>query len=173
MSDARRWLTVEPLTAAAFRRYGEVLEIGAETPHRSINEGLAERYDALLRPDTQGDGGHPVVSIFRARPRALPLQLSRVERHRLGSQAFVPLAAQRFLVVVAEPGPPPAVEALRGFLATPGQGLSYARGVWHHPLLAIDDGGDFLVIDRAGPGAAQDCEERCLRGEGLWIRLGG
>lgn len=173
MSEPRRWLTVEPLTAEAFRPYGELIEIGAATLHYPINEGYAERYDALLRPDTQGDGGHPVISIFRARPRALPLQLSLVERHLLGSQAFVPLAAQRFLVVVAEPGPPPPVESLRCFLATAGQGLSYARGVWHHPLLAIDDGGDFLVVDRAGPGAAQDCEERCLRSEGLWIALAG
>lgn len=91
----------------------------------------------------------------------MPLRLTLVERHRLGSQFFIPLTPQRFLVVVAEAGPTPAPRALRAFLASPGQGINMRPGTWHHPLLALDHGGDFLVIDSASPGTPdipEDCE---------------
>jgi ureidoglycolate lyase len=157
-------LKAEPLTAQAFAPYGEVIEASAHASHFSINEGYAERYHDLARLDADGEGGRPLLSIFRAKPRAQPLQLSLVERHVLGSQAFMPLVPLRFVVVVAPAGPAPRVDQLRCFLAAPGQGVNYARGIWHHPLLAIDAAADFLVIDRGGPGDAADCEEHPLVG---------
>lgn len=167
---ARHWLAVEPLQPQAFRPFGDVIEAGDGVPRRTINEGFAERYDDLARLDTLRQGGHPVLSIFRARPRAWPLQLRLVERHRLGSQAFVPLRPQRFLVVVAPAGPAPQLSQLRCFMAGPGQGVNYAAGTWHHPLIALDAGGDFLVIDRGGPSAAEDCDEHALLDAQVWVR---
>jgi ureidoglycolate lyase len=35
--------------------------------------------------------------------------------------------------------------------------VNYHRGVWHHPLIALDGVSDFLVIDRGGPGS--NCDE--------------
>lgn len=173
MTDAHpspHWLTVEPLRADAFAPFGDVIEPGAAASRRTINEGFAERFDDLARLDTGREGGHPVLSVFRARPRALPLQLRLVERHLLGSQAFVPLLAQRFLVVVAPAGPAPASAQLRCFMTSPGQGVNYAAGTWHHPLIALDAAGDFLVIDRGGPLAAGDCEEHSLLEADVWVR---
>lgn len=166
----RRWLTVEPLEAHAFSPFGDVIEPGRPGKHRTINEGFAERFDDLARLDTGRQGGQPVLSVFRARPRALPLQLRLVERHVLGSQAFVPLLPQRFLVVVATAGLSPSPAQLRCFMARPGQGVNYAAGTWHHPLLALDAGGDFLVIDRGGPLAADDCDEHSLLEADVWVR---
>jgi ureidoglycolate lyase len=80
-----------------------------------------------------------------------------VERHPLSSQAFVPLSRLPFLVVVARPGDVPRADDLRAFVTNGRQGVNYARGTWHHPLIAFDESGDFLVIDRGGPGA--DCDE--------------
>lgn len=157
-----RPLAVEPLTAEAFRPFGEVIATSEATAQYPINAGYAERFHDLARLDTQADGGHPVLSLFRAKPRSLPMRIELLERHLLGSQAFVPLMAQRCLVVVAPPGPVPDIASLRCFLVAPGQGVNYARGTWHHPLIALDAGGDFLVIDRGGPGSAGDCEEFCL-----------
>lgn len=154
-----RPLAVEPLTAEAFRPFGEVIATSEAAAHYPINAGYAERFHDLARLDTQADGGRPVLSLFRAKPRSLPMPIALLERHLLGSQAFVPLMAQRFLVVVAPPGAVPGAGSLRCFLAEPGQGVNYARGTWHHPLIALDAGGDFLVIDRGGPGVAGDCEE--------------
>ena len=69
----------------------------------------------------------------------------------MGSQAFVPLSARPYLVAVAPAGDfDPA--KLMVFLAQPGQGVNYAKGVWHHYLLPLEAESDFLVIDREGPG---------------------
>ena len=167
---SRHWLTPEPLEADAFLPFGDVIQLGPVGKRRTINEGFAERFDDPARLDTCRQGGQPVLSVFRARPRALPFQLRLVERHLLGSQAFVPLLPQRFLVVVAPAGPAPAPAQLRCFMASPGQGVNYAAGTWHHPLIALDAGGDFLVIDRGGPLAAADCEEHSLLDADVWSR---
>ena len=129
-TDPRHWLTAEPLDARAFSPFGDVIDIGQAGRQRTINEGFAERFDDLARLDTGRQGGQPVLSFFRARPRPLPLQVRLVERHLLGSQAFVPLLPQRFLVIVAAGGPAPSPEQLRCFLARPGQGVNYAAGTW-------------------------------------------
>ena len=144
-------LHVEPLTRAAFAPFGDVIETdGAE--HFEINAGTTIRFHDLARVDVGAEGGHTLVNIFRARPLPMPLTVAMVEKHPLGSQAFVPLDAAPFLVVVAPPGETVAPEDLRAFLAEGGQGVNYARGVWHHPVIALDRETDFLVIDRGGPG---------------------
>jgi ureidoglycolate lyase len=94
-------LTVEPLSSAAFAPYGDVIEIAAASEVLAINEGTALRYHDLAEVDCATAGGRTVISIFRAQPRALPLEVTMLERHPLGSQAFVPLARTRYLVVRA------------------------------------------------------------------------
>ena len=83
-----------------------------------------------------------------------------MERHPLGSQAFMPLAVHDWLVVVAPTDAgdrAPDFGRLRCFLARGDQGVSYARNVWHHPLLILQPRQDFLIVDRAGPdGEAAD-----------------
>ena len=145
-------LPVEPLTRAAFRPFGDVVE-AAGAAQFEINEGAAIRFHDLARIDVAAEGGRPLVNIFRARPLPLPLTVAMVEKHPLGSQAFIPLAPAPFLVVVAPPGDAVRPAGLRAFLAAAGQGVNYAPGVWHHPVIALDRPTDFLVIDRGGPGA--------------------
>jgi ureidoglycolate lyase len=166
-------LTVEPLTRAAFAPFGEIIDTAGDGPRRLINAGFAERFDGLAELDTGREGGQPSLSVFRAMPRQFPLRLSLVERHRLGSQAFMPLAAQPFLVVVAAAGAPPSADRLHCFLAARGQGVNLSAGTWHHPLLAFGEAGDFLVIERRAPGGAEDCEEFPLDEPELWIERGG
>jgi ureidoglycolate lyase len=74
-----------------------------------------------------------------------------VERHPLGSQAFVPLSPRPFLVVVCHdengtPGKPHA------FITQPGQGVNYPRNSWHGVLTPIGEPQDFLIVDRGGAG---------------------
>jgi ureidoglycolate lyase len=162
-------LPVQDLTASAFQPYGEVIEASPAARRLQINAGTSERYDDLARLDLTAEGGHPVLSLFRAQARALPLLLRVVERHRLGSQAFMPLGGAPFLVIVAAAGPAPQRQDLQCFLARPGQGVNFARGTWHHPLVALA-GGDFLVIDRATADGAVDCEELDIAAWGAWVR---
>ena len=144
-------LPVETLTRAAFAPFGDVIEAdGAQ--HFEINNGSTTRFHDLARIDVAAQRGHALVNIFRARPLPMPLTIAMVEKHPLGSQAFVPLEAAPFLVVVAPPGDTVEPDDLRAFLAEAGQGVNYAPGVWHHPVIALGRETDFLVIDRGGPG---------------------
>ena len=144
-------LTLQPLTADAFRPFGEVIETDNASEIRLINKGTTTRYHDIAPVDVATEGGHALISIFRGKPFAFPVTIAMMERHPLGSQAFMPLSGRPYLVVVAaddagKPGEPTA------FLAAPHQGVSYHRNVWHHPLLSLQDVSDFLVVDRGGDG---------------------
>jgi ureidoglycolate lyase len=149
-------LPLRPLSREAFAAFGDVIGADGARTVIEINDGTAQRFHDLARIDTASEGGHTVLSLFRAQPRELPFEIVMLERHPLGSQAFVPLAGARYIVVVAEH---PEAEP-QAFLAGAGQGVNYRPGVWHHPLIALDQNGDFLVIDRGGPGA--NCDEVAL-----------
>ena len=141
----------ERLTRAAFAPFGDVIETaGAE--QRIINEGTTVRFHDLASVDVADGGGRPLVNVFRARPLPLPLTVTVMEQHPLGSQAFVPLDHAPFLIVVAPAGPPPRAADLRAFVSDGRQGINYAKGVWHHPVIAWQRPIDFLVVDRGGPG---------------------
>ena len=152
-------LAVQALTAEAFKPFGDVIEASEAVRHFPINAGNTERYHDLARLDP-GQDGRVIVSLFRGQPRSLPFTVAMMERHPLGSQAFYPLSGRAYLVVVALPGDPPTASTVQAFLATGQQGVNYAPGVWHHPLLALDAVSDFLVLDRAGAGP--NCDEVVL-----------
>ncbi|WP_099826292.1 ureidoglycolate lyase [Oceaniglobus indicus] len=144
-----REIKAEPLTAAAFAPYGDVLEVSGN-PDKMINAGLCGRHHDRATLDF-GDG-RAGISIFDAQARALPHTLDLVERHPDGSQAFVPMHRNEWLVVVApdeggKPGTPVA------FIAAPGQGVNFHRGTWHGVLTPLHAPGLFAVIDRIGDGA--------------------
>ncbi|MCB1902238.1 ureidoglycolate lyase [Cognatazoarcus halotolerans] len=151
-----RNLSIEPLTREAFAPFGEVIEASEAAQHFTINAGNTERYHDLAKVEP-GPEGRVIVSIFRGQPRTLPFEVQMMERHPLASQAFIPMSGRPYLVVVAPAGKPPTDQDLRVFLARADQGVNYATGVWHHPLLALDAVCDFLVVDRAGPG--HNCDE--------------
>lgn len=153
-------LAVEALTRQAFARFGDVIEPAAAQKVYPINEGTSTRFHDLARLDCDNAGGRPVLSIFRAQPRTLPFDVAMLERHPLGSQAFVPRGDFPYLVVVGTG----ANDAPRAFLARDGQGVNFHAGTWHHPLLALGCESEFLVIDRAGPG--ENCDE--LRLSDVW-----
>ena len=152
-------LRPEPLTAERFAPYGDVIEAGGRA-RAGMNAARFERFDGLCNVDVAA-GGRVAVSIARCRvATALPYRIDIVERHPLGSQAFVPLSRARLVVVVAPPGE--AVEAgdLRAFATNGRQGINYHRGTWHMPLIAFDEGQEFLIIDRAG--SEPNCDEHSL-----------
>ena len=147
---------LHPLTPRAFAPYGRIVEcgLGEIVP---INAGTCERHHALAEI-SHAAGRTPILSIFRAAARTLPMRVAMMERHPLGSQAFVPMrrtdggTVEAWLAVVApdEGGRPGAPVA---FLARGHQGVSYDANVWHHPLIALDARSDFLVADSRGEAA--------------------
>jgi ureidoglycolate lyase len=144
-----RTLTPAPLTAVAFASFGDVLDTSGQAD-RIINAGMAGRWHDRARLDF-GPDGRAGISVFDAVPRRLPYDFDLVERHPLGSQAFLPMTLHPFLVIVApdaggHPGDPLA------FLSTPGQGINLHRGVWHGVLTPLYAPGLFTVVDRIGEG---------------------
>lgn len=162
-----RTLTIEPLTKAAFAPFGEVIETEG-SDYFMINNGSTRRYHALARVQTSAPEDQAIVSIFVAQTLTMPLTIRMLERHPLGSQAFVPLRGNPFLIVVAPPGDTPRSEEVRAFLGNGRQGVNYQRGVWHHPVLALINDDEFLVIDRSGTGP--NCDEHFF-GEGEQLLL--
>lgn len=154
-------LRLVPLTREAFADFGDVIETDGVN-HFSINRGMAERFHDLAQID-MGREGKALVSIFVGKAWPIPIAIRMIERHPLGSQAFIPLQQQNYLVVVAKT---PTASDLRGFLARGHQGVNYRRNVWHHPLLALENDSRFLVIDRGGPG--NNLEEAVL-GEAVFL----
>ncbi|MBN9076046.1 MAG: Ureidoglycolate hydrolase [Rhizobiales bacterium 65-79] len=146
-----RLVVAQPLTREAFAPFGDVIEMeGSE--HFPINAGKCERYHDLASVEAGGPNPRVLINLFRGQPYVTPLKLTMVERHPLGSQAFIPLSPRPFLVVVcpdsgAGPGEP------RAFITLPGQGVNYPRGRWHGVLTPIGEKQDFLVVDRGGDGS--------------------
>ena len=160
-------LPTQPLTAEAFAPFGQIIECAGHAAY-AINEGSSQRFSDLAQLETDAEG-RLALSIFRADARQAPYELHCLEAHPLGSQAFVPLNGQAFLVVVSASLPAPAQpdpEALRVFVSDGRQGINFRRGAWHHPLLALSPG-DFLVADRLGPG--DNCEAIDISGWQLGI----
>lgn len=160
-------LFAEPLTGAAFAEYGDVIETRG-AGHFPINAGSIERYHDLARVEP-GSDGRVLISIVTCNQVAtLPYRVPCIERHRLGSQAFIPLDQSPLLVVVAPAVEAPGVGQLRAFIGNGRQGVNYRPGVWHMPLICLDPDQRLLVVDRGGP--EQDCEERDFDGAEVWLR---
>ncbi|MGF6632945.1 ureidoglycolate lyase [Paraburkholderia sp. MM5496-R1] len=157
-------LAIEALTKAAFAAFGDVIELeGAK--QIPINLGTTIRYHDLAKVDVADEHGRTLVNLFRGQPRTLPFEVKMLERHPLGSQAFVPLNDKPYLVVVAPAGELDTTR-IRAFVTTGWQGVNYAKGVWHHPLIALGETSDFIVVDRGGEGL--NLNEQDLV-ESLWL----
>ena len=163
------FLPIEPLSSDTFRDFGDVIAADNRAQQFPINQGSATRYHDLAHVDVARGGGRVGVSIFRAQPRTLPMHLTAMERHPLGSQAFVAMGELPFLVVVAPPTEQLVVAQIRCFLAVPGQGVNYAAGTWHHALIALERTSDFLVIDRCA-GEGNNLDEVDVTAAGFWLR---
>ena len=140
-------LIPEKLTAENFANFGEVISIQGKDSV-TINNGFADKYPDLAFLDTQEDQGQTSVHIFVAKGREFPLHISMLEKHPFFSQTFIPRHSSKFIVVVAPPAEKPSIEKLRAFITNGEQGISYSRGVWHFPLISMNDNSQFIVIDR-------------------------
>jgi len=149
----------ESLSRDSFAPYGDVIESAGEST-AAMNAARFERFDDLCTPDMQ-DNARVAVSIARCLvANTLPYRIDMVERHPLGSQAFVPLTPAKMVVVVAAPGDSVRASDLRAFVTNGRQGINYHRGTWHMPLIAFTAGQEFLIIDRVAD--VSNCDQCSL-----------
>jgi len=150
-------LEVKPLTAESFAAFGDVIESTGNESFE-INYGMADRYHALAKVEIDPEKeGYSVISLVKSKKYELPQKVKIIERHPLGSQAFIPRDKTAFIVVVAEPGDQVKADQLHAFITNGEQGINYHAGVWHGLLLTPFAAMDFICVDRAGAG--ENCEE--------------
>ena len=136
------------ITRSNFAAYGDLISSNNINP-MDINSGYAKRFDNLANINTSKNGGKTIVSIFSALKRTFPMKIDMMEKHPLGSQAFIPMKETTFLCFVAPPGESPEIDKIQSFIIPPKTGINYKPGIWHFPLISTEDT-DFLVIDRKG-----------------------
>ena len=138
------------ITKENFTEFGDLISSDGINPI-DINAGYAKRFDNLANINTSKDGGKTIVSIFSALKRNFPMKIDMMEKHPLGSQAFIPMKETNFIVFVAPPGDKPEISKIESFIISTGMGINYKPGIWHFPLISTEDT-NFLVIDRKGSG---------------------
>jgi ureidoglycolate lyase len=140
---AARVLRLEPLTAAAFAPFGEIVTI--EGKHATpVNEGRALRYDKLVNLANRTEASVPELSIYHVAASSLPVAVDLFEQHPHSGQVFLPMINGRFLVIVApDRDRKPDRDGARAFMPDPGIGVHYKPGIWHVPMTAV--GADMLL----------------------------
>ncbi|MEM6709773.1 MAG: ureidoglycolate lyase [Pseudomonadota bacterium] len=146
-------LILEPLTAEAFKRFGDVIE--ARGHAENINAGTTQKFADLAKLSLTSGDGRPALALYRAEPCDPQAPIQLLERHPLSSQAFIPMNGARLVIIVAPPQDVLDPSTIRAFLGTPLQGVNYHPGTWHHPSITWQQSGWLLVLDREGP------EENC------------
>ena len=133
-----------------FKKFGQIIDT-SKKKYFKINNGYAKRYDNLGKIDTLTKKGRPIISIFSAKKRRFPMKIDMMEKHPLGSQAFVPMKETSFLVFVAPKGEKPNLRKIQSFKIPKQTGINLNPGIWHFPLISTTNM-NFLVIDRKGKG---------------------
>ena len=154
----RKNIQIQPLTQESFSAFGDVIE-KENHDFFAINQGLTQRYHALSVAQISGDNTAVGMSIFHNLcATGIPFKIDMLERHPHGSQSFIPLQQQKFIIIVALPlnHLQPDEQQIFAFLSNGKQGVTYHQGVWHHPLITLEAKSDFLVVDRIGGG--QNCD---------------
>ena len=138
------------ITRKNFAAYGDLISSDNINPI-DINNGYAKRFDNLANINTSRDGGKTIVSIFSTLKRTFPMKIDMMEKHPLGSQAFIPMKETNFIVLVAPPGDKPEISKIESFVVSRGIGINYKPDIWHFPLISTENM-NFLVMDRKGTG---------------------
>lgn len=158
-------LVAQPLTSEAYAPYGDVIHSDASSVVTSANQGTAEKYHGVATVSNLFPKGNGKINmcIFHCRPTGeLPLTVKLLERHPYSSQAFIPLTdgkTKGYLVIVALNGKDdkPDMSTLKAFIATSKQGINYRQGVWHHPMVVLENTTDFACIVHESGVPDDDC----------------
>ena len=124
-----------PITKENFAKYGDMISTKDIKP-LEINNGYAKRYDGIANLNTSSENGETTISIFSALKRNFPMKIDMMEKHPLGSQAFIPMKETTFLAFVAPEGDKPDLNKIESFIVPKGIGVNYNPGVWHFPLIS-------------------------------------
>lgn len=184
--DLQVSVTAEELTPEAFARFGGVISVEHQLEKAklsSANYGTAVKLHKVapivnnFAKCGSGVNASPNLNVFRCSPPHHLLSETRegraysakvLERHPFSSQTFVPMGQSgdaSYLVIVAEsedtPEKLPDKSSVRAFVCKGTQSVTYGPGVWHAPMVVIDEVPyiDFAVFIHENGVEDEDCQE--------------
>ena len=151
-----------PITSSNFAPFGWLAsgENFGNAQVRPINDGTSLRLDDCGELSLTALDGQACLALFRAQAQDLTQPCLSLERHRLGTQTFIPMGGVRYVMLVARGDTEPDVATLTAFLVKGHQAVTLRADTWHHGLIALD-AGDFMVIERRSN--VLDCEVATLK----------
>lgn len=159
-------IIAEPLTAEKYAMYGDVIEARQDVSVTGANQGTAEKFHHVAQVTNDfPQGGKSNLCVYHCRPaKELPFTVKLLERHPYSNQIFVPMSdgkSRGYLVVVALNGKDdkPDMSTLKAYIASSTQGINYRAGVWHHPMIALENETDFACLVHESGIPEQDCNE--------------
>ncbi|MBM3522020.1 MAG: ureidoglycolate hydrolase [Alphaproteobacteria bacterium] len=145
MTETRvlRLVDATPETAAPF---GMLIATDERVPplrSRFYGDAVEIRKPAKLVNDAQ-------LELSVARLKCRPLVATWLERHPKHTQAFIPLGAKPFVMILAPPGDAALPDAARvtALRFSGAQGIALHLGTWHEFPLALDDDTEIVVLLR-------------------------
>lgn len=156
-------LQAQPLTSANFAPFGQVLGPGIGDS-RLIRDGAVQLTHAPSCLTHSDLATRTQIDIYEVTGETSPVMCTRIERHPLSAQMFVPRmllsgTQTRWLIAIWPDGSDGSPQA---FVAEAGQGIVYKQGVWHQGIVALGADMQFLSMMFRGEGT-QDTEFHTLR----------
>lgn len=183
-------VTAEPLTPEAFASFGGVISADHQIKNvqsSAANYGTAVKIHNVApivnnsKQCPSGKIASPRWNIFRcSSPKHLILlknastktyKAKVLERHPFSTQTFIPMGQvshkASYLVIVARSDPRtpsqlPDPASLKAFICRGNQSVTYGAGVWHAPMVVIDENTphiDFAVFIHENGVSEEDCQE--------------
>ncbi|KAG5418864.1 hypothetical protein I9W82_003582 [Candida metapsilosis] len=186
---SRQHIVASPLTPGSFAPYGGVISADHQLQNvqkSEANYGTAiklHKVAPIINNFAKSKSGAKETAnwnIFRCKaPKHLikhgggkSVYLSKVlERHPFSTQTFVPMGQDKsklsYLVIVAKtdessPDKLPDPSQIKAFLCKGNQSITYGAGIWHAPMVVIDETIshlDFAVLIHENGVADEDCQE--------------
>ncbi len=152
----------QPISAANFAPYGSLVS-SAGLNGIPVNEGRGLRLETAAKLIHTTSAPKPNLALYQIEGSNWPVPVKMLERHRHSAQMFLPLNGGSFLIVVAGSlaTGEPEIASLQAFTVQRGQGIVYAPGVWHLPLVALEHHAEFAML-MWEDGTQDDCDERLL-----------
>ena len=140
-------LTARHFDAEGFRPFGTLVDTKG-LPGLAVNEGRGRRIGLPAALQHDAAAAMPALALYEIEASQWPVHLRVMERHRHSEQLFMFLTGKTFLVVVAHSGADgfPDIRTAQAFTGGSGQGVIYGRGIWHLPMVALQQPGQFAMM---------------------------
>jgi ureidoglycolate hydrolase len=140
-------IATEPLAEPAFRAFGQVVTVPADTPP-TLETGVMRFWGGLAKTRIHEEIEFGLLSV-----RNREHEVAEMERHMKTPEFIVSLAGDFLLAVapISTAGSThPVASTVRVFLVRQGEGVLLRQGVWHAQPFPVKDEAQLLIAWRDG-----------------------